>query len=74
LHDDNHFSSPHNSYLDKIIEGAHRRQYISPYAMMVDVEEMLEYAQQRIASSDSADTHIGRFNCAPVDVLHACLT
>jgi len=73
LHDHNHnASSPHNSYLDKIIEGAHRRQYGSPYEMMVDVDKMLEYAQQRIASSDSADRQIGRFSCVPVDMLHTC--
>ncbi|KAL3130136.1 hypothetical protein ABBQ38_008448 [Trebouxia sp. C0009 RCD-2024] len=59
LHAENHTASfPHNSYLDKIIEGAHRRQYSSPYEMMVDVDKMLEYAQQHIASIDSADRQI----------------
>lgn len=73
LHAENHTASfPHNSYLDKIIEGAHRRQYSSPYEMMVDVDKMLEYAQQRIASIDSADRQIGRFSCVPVDMSHTC--
>ncbi|KAL3162768.1 hypothetical protein ABBQ38_008586 [Trebouxia sp. C0009 RCD-2024] len=45
LHAENHTASfPHNSYLDKIIDGAHWRQYSSPYEMMVDVDKMLEYA------------------------------
>jgi len=70
LHDHTHSaSSPHNSYLDKIIEGSHWRQYDSLYEMMVDVDKMLEYAQQRIASSDSADRQIGRFSCVPADML-----
>jgi len=73
LHDHNHnASSPHKSYLDEIIEGVHRRQYASPYKMMTDIKQMLEYAQQRIASSDSADTRIGRLSCVPVDMLHTC--
>jgi hypothetical protein len=73
LHAENHTASfPHNSYLDKIIEGAHRRQYSSPYEMMVDVDKMLEYAQQRIASIDSADRQMGRFSCVPADMSHTC--
>jgi len=38
----------------------------------LDVDKMLEYARQRIASSASADTGIGRFSCVPVDMLHTC--
>ena len=73
LHDQNHNAcSPHKSYLDQIIEGVHRRKYASQYQMMTDLEQMLEYAGQRIASSASADTGIGRFSCVPVDIMHIC--